>query len=195
MSNTPKWMDPSKIKYLTIHCAATPEGRDVKAETVSQWDIAKFGQVSYHHVIELDGTVVRTLQDNQVGAHTGGKNTGNIGICYIGGVDKLNKKAKDTRTPQQKVALAKIVKQYLDKYPNLIIKGHRDWPNVKKDCPSFEVARFMKEEYEELLVEKSEVEHTPPPPPKKADFSNVKFRGSTYNALTGKTEKWGDWND
>lgn len=44
------------IKFLTIHCAATPEGRDVKAATISDWDKAKFGQTSYHHVVELDGT-------------------------------------------------------------------------------------------------------------------------------------------
>lgn len=44
------------IKFLTINCAATPEGRDVKASTISEWDKAKFGQTSYHHVVELDGT-------------------------------------------------------------------------------------------------------------------------------------------
>lgn len=31
------------IKFLTIHCAATPEGRDVKASTISEWDKAKSG--------------------------------------------------------------------------------------------------------------------------------------------------------
>ena len=36
------------IKYLTIHCAATPENRDVKAREIEKWDIAKFGQKSYH---------------------------------------------------------------------------------------------------------------------------------------------------
>ena len=83
----PAQMDPKVIKYLTIHCAATPEGRDVKAETISAWDQAKFGQTSYHFVVELDGRYVRTLRDDQRGAHVGGHNTGNIGICYVGGCD------------------------------------------------------------------------------------------------------------
>jgi hypothetical protein len=43
------------IKYLTIHCAATPEGRDNSAAEVTKWDIDRFGQPSYHHVVELDG--------------------------------------------------------------------------------------------------------------------------------------------
>jgi N-acetylmuramoyl-L-alanine amidase len=127
------------IKYLTIHCAATPEGRDVKSSTISQWDIAKFGQVSYHWVIELDGTKVRTLSDNTKGAHVGKKNTGNIGVCYVGGVDN-NGNPKDTRTPQQRKALREIIEMYKKQYPDIIVKGHRDWPNVKKACPSFHVS-------------------------------------------------------
>lgn len=133
------WMDPSEIYALTVHCAATPEGRDVKAATISQWDIAKFKQVSYHWVVELDGTAVRTLADNQRGAHTGGKNTGNIGICYVGGMDKLNKAPKDTRTPAQKATLRRLVAEYRAKYPKIDVKGHRDWPGVAKACPSFDV--------------------------------------------------------
>lgn len=133
------------IRHLTIHCAATPEGRDVKASTIDQWDIAKFGQVSYHWVIELDGKAVRGLRDDQRGAHVGGKNTGNIGICYVGGMDKQMKSPKDTRTPQQKETMARLVREYLAKYPGLVVRGHRDWPGVKKACPSFDVTAWLKE--------------------------------------------------
>ena len=131
------------IRYLTIHCAATPEGRDVKAKTVDDWDRAKFGQVSYHWVIEMDGTAVRGLRDNQRGAHVGGRNTGNVGICYVGGVDKkLN--PKDTRTQAQKDTMARLVGEYRAKYPGIVVRGHRDWPGVKKACPSFDVAAWLR---------------------------------------------------
>lgn len=132
------------IKYLTIHCAATPEGRDVKAKEIEKWDIAKFGQKSYHLVVELDGTIVRSLPDTKIGAHVGGKNTGNIGICYIGGMDKDMKRAKDTRTPEQKKSLKTLIATYKERYPGIIIRGHRDWPGVKKDCPSFDVQKEYK---------------------------------------------------
>jgi N-acetylmuramoyl-L-alanine amidase len=128
------------IRYLTIHCAATPEGRDVKAATISEWDKAKFGQISYHHVVEVDGKDVQTLPDNVRGAHVGKRNTGNIGVCYVGGVDKNNKAPKDTRTEAQKATLRKIVDLYRAKYPGLKVLGHRDWPGVAKACPSFDVA-------------------------------------------------------
>lgn len=129
------------IKYLTIHCAATPEGRDVKAKEIEKWDIAKFGQKSYHIIVELDGSIVQSLKDNQLGAHVGKHNTGNIGICYVGGMDKDMKRAKDTRTAAQKSALRTLVATYRDRYPGIIVRGHRDWPGVKKDCPSFDVQK------------------------------------------------------
>ena len=129
------------IKHLTIHCSATPEGRDVKATQLNQWAVAKFGQKSYHYIIELDGTIRVNMPHSQIGAHTGGKNTGNLGICYVGGMTADMKKAKDTRTPAQKTALRGLVATLRAQYPKITVRGHRDWPGVKKDCPSFDVKK------------------------------------------------------
>lgn len=133
------------IKTLTIHCAATPEGRDNTAKEVNQWDVDRFGQISYHWVIELDGTAVRGLLDTQKGVHTGMHNTGNIGICYVGGTEKLNAggKPKDTRTKAQKVTMARLIKEYQGKIPGIVVLGHRDWPAVQKACPSFNVKPWV----------------------------------------------------
>jgi N-acetylmuramoyl-L-alanine amidase len=131
------------IRYVTVHCSATPEGRDVKAATISEWDKAKFGQISYHWVIELDGTAVRTLPDTTKGAHVGKANSNNIGICYVGGVDKAGN-PKDTRTTEQKKALATLIRTYQSRVPNLIVLGHRNWPKVAKACPSFDCPGWVK---------------------------------------------------
>lgn len=130
------------IKFLTIHCAATPEGRDVSAGEIAKWDIAKFGQESYHHIVTLDGVAHKRLEDNVKGAHVAKNNTGNIGVCYVGGVDKAMK-PKDTRTAAQKETLRDIVARYKTKYPGIIVRGHRDWPGVNKACPSFDVAKDL----------------------------------------------------
>jgi N-acetylmuramoyl-L-alanine amidase len=134
------------IKFLTVHCTATPEGRDNTAAEVTRWDIERFDQPSYHWVIELDGDRVRTLQDNERGAHTGGHNTGNIGISYVGGTETFNAggKPKDTRTRAQKESLRTLIRTYLARYPNLVIRGHRDWPKVNKACPSVDVGAWIK---------------------------------------------------
>lgn len=131
------------IKFLTIHCAATPEGRHVTHQQITEWDKAKFGQTSYHWVIELDGSMHRTLRDNQRGAHVGKRNTGNIGICYIGGMDKNMKVPKDTRTPAQIASLRTLVRTYQERYPGIEVKGHNEWPGVAKACPSFDVSWWL----------------------------------------------------
>lgn len=131
------------VKFLTIHCAATPEGRANTAADVSRWDVERFGQVSYHWVVELDGKKVRTLPDNQRGAHVARANTGNIGVCYVGGMTKDMKAPKDTRTPAQRQALRELVLDYRKKYPGIIIRGHNEWPGVKKACPSFDVSEWL----------------------------------------------------
>lgn len=133
------------IKFLTIHCAATPEGREVSPETIEAWDKAKFGRRSYHWIVTLDGAMSRRLRDDELGAHTGGHNTGNIGVCYVGGMDKAMRFARDTRTDAQKKSLLTIVRTYRAKYPDIQIRGHRDWPGVRKDCPSFDVTSWLAE--------------------------------------------------
>ena len=137
-------MSMGPIKYLTIHCAATPEGRHFDAATISAWDKEKFGQTSYHWVIELDGKATQTLRDDQKGAHVGKANAGNIGVCYVGGVAADKVTPKDTRTAAQKARLAELVRIYQARYPRIIVRGHRDWPGVAKACPSFDVAVWIK---------------------------------------------------
>lgn len=131
--------------HLTIHCAATPEGRDNSAAEVRAWDIERFGQPSYQWVIELDGDAVQHLKDNQVGAHVALRNTGNIGVCYVGGTSTLNSgaKPKDTRTKEQKIKLRTLIRTYETKYPGILVLGHNEWPGVTKACPSFNVAKWL----------------------------------------------------
>ena len=129
-----------RVTHLTIHCAATPEGRNDSAQAIEAMDIGRkdIGRPAYHLIVTLDGAVHRSYPDTVLGAHVGGHNTGNIGVCYVGGVDR-QARPKDTRTPAQRVALRAIVAEYRAKYPGIVVLGHRDWPGVAKACPSFDV--------------------------------------------------------
>jgi N-acetylmuramoyl-L-alanine amidase len=140
------------IKYLTFHCAATPEGSPRTVDQINAIAKAKFKTKSYHWIVTLDGVAHRNIEDNVRGAHVGGHNTGNIGVVYVGGLAKDGKTAKDTRTAAQKEALRKIAADYRAKYPGIILRGHRDWsPDLDgdgkiekhewlKSCPCFDVA-------------------------------------------------------
>lgn len=131
------------IKYLTIHCAATKETAKFTCQDIRRMDVERFGQPSYHLVIARDGSYERHMRDDRLGAHVGKHNTGNIGICYIGGLD-ANGKPKDTRTPEQRATMRALVKTYQEKYPGIEVLGHRDWPKVAKDCPCFSVRDWVK---------------------------------------------------
>ena len=141
----------------TIHCTAPPRGWNTLAAAVSAMDVARFGQISYHHVIELDGRDVQTLRYDQRGAHVGGHNTGNIGISYVGKLEADVKTPADTRTAAQRAALEHRVRELLKAYPKAIVRGHRDWSPDRngngriepaewlKSCPCFDVAAWLRE--------------------------------------------------
>ncbi len=132
-----------KINRIILHCSATPEGRDVKTETIRSWHLERgWSDIGYHFVIELDGEIVPGRDINRTGSHAKGFNTGSIGICYVGGCDS-DMKPKDTKTAKQNEALAAMVIMLQSEYPNAEILGHCDLPNVSKACPSFSVADFV----------------------------------------------------
>lgn len=131
------------IRFLTVHCTASPTGRGDSASDVCRWDMEKYRQHSYHWVVEESGKKVRCLADNEKGAHVALRNTGNIGVAYIGGVAADGETPHDTRTPEQRQALREIVAMYKKDHSGLIVRGHRDWPGVHKACPSFDVASAL----------------------------------------------------
>lgn len=126
-----------EIERIIVHCSATPEGRDVTVETITDWHLAKgWSDIGYHFVIHLDGEIKEGRPLTRSGAHTKGYNATSIGVCYVGGVDK-DMAAKDTRTPAQDAALVNLLQALRKDYPNATIHGHNEFAN--KACPSFNV--------------------------------------------------------
>ena len=129
-----------KIDKIFIHCSATPEGRDIKMETIKSWHVKGRGwrNIGYHFVIELDGLLRPGRPMEQMGAGVKGHNANSIHVCYVGGLDK-NKKAKDTRTQAQRETLNTIIGGLLKEYPDASVHGHNEFAN--KACPSFDVQK------------------------------------------------------
>lgn len=149
-------MKVSDVKYIVIHCSATYENIPYDVEDIRDTHKKRgFRDIGYHFVIKLDGTVQKGRDIDEVGAHVKGYNSHSIGVCYIGGLDS-NGKAKDTRTPEQKQSLKKLVDVLSIIYPNAEILGHRDLsPDLDgdgiiekhewmKECPCFDVKLWLK---------------------------------------------------
>ena len=125
------------IELIVIHCSATRCDRRFSLEDLIACHDARFGFTGYHWYITKDGTTYQTRHEQLVGAHARGYNQHSIGVCYEGGLTPDGEPA-DTRTPQQKVALKRLLKDLRRKYHQARILGHRDLPNVSKSCPCFD---------------------------------------------------------
>lgn len=131
---------PSAKDTLIIHCSATHPGQDVGAADIDRWHRERgFDCIGYHYVVRLDGTIETGRPYDRDGAHALGWNHRAVGICYIGGYDAQGRPA-DTRTPQQRSALIRLIISLKKEHPELIrILGHRDV--ARKACPCFDAAQ------------------------------------------------------
>ena len=147
----------ARLKYLVIHCTATPEGRDVTSDEIRRWHtgpVSEGGrgwkQVGYTDLIHLDGTVERLVENNEdanvdpweITNGAKGYNTVSRHIVYAGGLDSDGKTPKDTRTPEQTEAMAGYVRRFHEAFPDVRIVGH--YEIAAKACPSFDVQEWLK---------------------------------------------------
>lgn len=128
-----------KITKIIVHCTATPEGRAVSVAQVDAWHKERgFRCIGYHYLVGLDGTVTAGRPEQEMGAHCLGHNYESIGVCFVGGLDRVTGEPKDTRTPAQRSALRRLVEQLRDRYPGATVHGHREF--AAKACPCFDIA-------------------------------------------------------
>ena len=128
------------INYIAIHCTATqPEASIASIQNYWKNNLG-WKNPGYHFIIDRFGNVINLLPIELVSNGVQGYNSQTINISYVGGIDKSGK-PKDTRTEVQKQSILKILKELRVKFPKAKIQGHRDFPNVKKACPSFDAKK------------------------------------------------------
>lgn len=130
--------------YIVIHCSASKPSMDVDAQVIDKWH-RQFGwsRIGYAYVIKRDGEVEEGRDANAVGAHVKGYNSVSLGICMVGGVDE-DMNPENNYTPEQWDSLVELLETLTAKYPDAEILGHRDFPDVKKACPCFDVREWWK---------------------------------------------------
>lgn len=128
------------INEIIVHCSATPEGRPTTVGDIRSWHKQRgFKDIGYHYVVYLDGSIHAGRPESAIGAHCTGHNRNSLGVCYVGGMTRDMKAAKDTRTDAQKRALVLLLKELKRRYPRAKIYGHRDF--AAKACPSFDARK------------------------------------------------------
>lgn len=139
--NFPK-IPKTKIK-CTFHTSASPRDRGDTAVDIDRWHrthpTSPFREIGYHFVILPNGDIQIGRSLNLVGAHVGGNNKGNIGICHVGGF-----KGVDDRTSEQKTTQAWFITFLIKKagFEEKDFKGHNDFTK-SKSCPNYNVKEFI----------------------------------------------------
>ena len=131
------------INTIIIHCAATPPSMNIGVKEIDRWHrLRGFFGIGYHYVIRRDGNIETGRDLNKIGAHAENHNTGSIGICLVGGVDKENK-PECNFTKEQWESLKELVESLKKSIPTIThIIGHNEVAN--KACPSFNVQKWIK---------------------------------------------------
>jgi N-acetylmuramoyl-L-alanine amidase len=120
-----------QIDFLVVHCTATHKTATV--ESIQRYWKTSLGwkNPGYHKIITDKGEIITLLPDSGIANGVAGYNSKSLHVAYIGGLKC------DDRNELQKAALIKVLTDWKKTYPNAKIKGHRDFPGVKKACPQF----------------------------------------------------------
>lgn len=131
----------NRVAFIVVHCAATKPSMDWDVNDVRRSHLKRgFVDVGYHYVIKRDGTVQEGRPLDRQGAHVSRYNHLSVGVCLIGGVSEADHRIPENNfTDAQFDALADLLPTLQELFPAAEILGHRDMPNVKKACPSFDV--------------------------------------------------------
>jgi N-acetyl-anhydromuramyl-L-alanine amidase AmpD len=145
-----------RTDYIVIHCSATPPGSDIGADEIDDWHKQRgWSGIGYHAVIRRDGQIEFGRHFDEAGAHVKGQNYRSVGVCMVGGVDEQGA-AEDNFNDEQHDSLTTVIAMLQRAYPDAEVVGHRDLsPDLNgdgvitanewiKDCPSFDVAEWMR---------------------------------------------------
>lgn len=130
-----------KPDQITIHCSDSENGKVYPIDKLEADHKARgFKKIGYHRVIQVDGTIHETRDDNEQGAHVKGNNEGNLGVCLIG---------KDRFTKEQWSSLRKVLMHYIKTHDIKAsrIYGHYQFDTAKeqrKTCPNVPINLILK---------------------------------------------------
>ncbi len=123
---------------LTLHHAAGWAARSLDEGKQQVKSIQEFHQdgrgwsdIGYHFVVDMVGNIYQGRPETVLGAHVGGANTGNIGVCILGCYHppEQNWPCYDEMTEDTENALVHLYAWLSETYdvdPS-VLKGHRDY--------------------------------------------------------------------
>jgi len=126
-------------KTVVIHHSVVYETDDLTSVKVVQdlhQNDRRWADVGYHYVIGRDGGIYEGRDVHVRGAHTGGFNTGSLGICLLGNFE-IN-----TVTESQLNSLEQLLRWVTYRFQPSHIAGHRDFDS-NTVCPGKNLFQYL----------------------------------------------------
>lgn len=88
------------------------------------------------------GTLEPGRAEHDLGTHVAGQNTGKLGICWAGGLERGSSPGVgvNNMTAVQEQRLIRLIRDLLKRYPGARVVGHRDLAATQ--CPGFDVVSW-----------------------------------------------------
>lgn len=117
------------LNTIVVHHSALPLSDNVLEIQKKHMTDKQYADIGYHFVIDDKGIIYEGRALNVRGAHTGGHNTGTVGIVLLGNFEEGNP------LPPQLQSLTILSRALISDYGITHLAGHRDFQPEETVCP------------------------------------------------------------
>ncbi len=161
ISNREGWMvypEPlsDMLNTIVVHHSALPLSDGALEIQQKHTELKGFADIGYHFLIDERGQFYEGRSINVRGAHTGGHNTGTVGISLLGNFELTEPREAQLMT------LKAVIRCLTDLYQITHLAGHRDFQPDETVCPGSDLAALLPELAAELGLEFGTDGYDPP---------------------------------
>lgn len=148
---------PEALNTIIVHHSALPLSDGPLEIQKKHTKTRGYADIGYQFVINDTGQIYEGRSINVRGAHTGGHNTGTIGIALLGNFEEVE-------PPESQCAqLKKLCRCLIDTYDITHIAGHRDFQPGVTVCPGENLEVLIPDIARELRLEFGTAGYAGPP--------------------------------
>jgi hypothetical protein len=125
------------LTTIVVHHSALPLSDGVLEIQEKHMRDKRYADIGYHYAIDVAGTLYEGRPLNVRGAHTGGHNTGTVGIVLLGNFEESDP------TRVQLDSLNALSRGLVNDYGITHLAGHRDFQPEETVCPGRVLAAML----------------------------------------------------
>jgi N-acetyl-anhydromuramyl-L-alanine amidase AmpD len=143
-----------KIHTVVVHYSATYPDQNITRDDIDKMHRDRgFREIGYHWFIRRDGTLEEGRPEGTLGAHVKNHNSGTIGICFAGGLERATGANVGVwnPTPEQEQTMVELIRNIKKRWPDVRrVVGHRNLG--PSQCPGRDdVAAWWAEHHQDSL--------------------------------------------